>query len=161
MSKKPWNQTGKGKRRIQNIQIKDKILIVCGGEETEPNYFKSFPVKTEVVEVDIIPTNRDPLKVVEKAINLSDKSRKSSPYNQCWCVFDKDDFDKGDSFKKAIIKACQYNINIAYSIECFELWYLLHYDFLNTTIKREDYILKLNKNLIDLMKKTVLKCTIY
>jgi len=70
MSKKPWNKTGKGKRHKQKIEIKDKILIVCGGKETEPNYFNSFPVKIEVVKVYIIPSNRDPLKVVDKAINI-------------------------------------------------------------------------------------------
>jgi hypothetical protein len=34
---------------------------------------------------------------------------------------------------------------VAYSNEAFELWYVLHFEFLNTGIPRDDYIKKMTK----------------
>lgn len=114
------------------------FLIVCEGEKTEPNYFKAFPKKVGKVIYDIefegggIST----LKVVEKAIELRDKSKQK--YDRVWAVFDRDSF-KANSFNSAIFKAKANGIECAWSNEAFELWYLLHFHNRITAMNRDEY----------------------
>ena len=114
------------------------FLIVCEGEKTEPNYFKSFPNKSGKIIYDIkfdgggIST----LKVVEKAIELRDKS--AIKYDRVWAVFDKDSF-KPNSFNSAILKGESHDIRCAWSNEAFELWYLLHFHNRITAMSRTEY----------------------
>ena len=58
-------------KRPQNLRkIREKILIICEGERTEPNYFRGF-VETfrEVAEIKIEGLGRDPKKLVYEALN--------------------------------------------------------------------------------------------
>ena len=48
------------KRAPKNRPVRDRILIVCEGEKTEPNYFQVFRVKTNVVELDGKGFGNDP-----------------------------------------------------------------------------------------------------
>ena len=123
-----------------------KILIVCEGEKTEPAYFKKFPEKPEVFDVlDVKGIGNNTIFVVNKAIELRDKAEKDGePYNEAWAVFDKDDFLQ-ENFEKAINLAAENRINCAYSIECFELWYLLHFNYYDTGMHRNDYFEKLSQ----------------
>ena len=75
------------------------------------------------------------MKVVEEAIKIRDKNSK---YNRIWAVFDKDSFPEND-FNSAIQKAKMNNIGCAWSNEAFELWYLLHFQYRNTSMSRDDY----------------------
>lgn len=126
------------KQRVAKKELVAYFLIVCEGEKTEPNYFKSFRKKIGKVVYDIkfdgggIST----LRVVEKAIELRDSSKQK--YDRVWAVFDKDSF-KSNSFNSAILKAECNNIKCAWSNEAFELWYLLHFLNRTTSMKREDY----------------------
>lgn len=128
----------KSKKKQQNRQLVAYFLIVCEGEKTEPNYFKGFPKKIGKVIYDIqfdgggIST----LKVVEKAIELRDKSQQK--YDRVWAVFDRDRF-KADSFNSAILKAAANGIECAWSNQAFELWYLLHFHNRVTPMHRDDY----------------------
>ena len=89
------------KQRVAKKELVAYFLIVCEGEKTEPNYFKSFRKKIGKVVYDIkfdgggIST----LRVVEKAIELRDSSKQK--YDRVWAVFDKDSF-KSNSFNSAI-----------------------------------------------------------
>ena len=64
-------------------------------------------------------------------------------YDQVWCVFDRDSWTEED-FNKAIKNAKAQGFGVAYSNEAFELWYILHFEFLNTGIPRTKYLQKLN-----------------
>lgn len=66
-------------------------------------------------------------------------------FDQVWCVFDRDDFY--DNFNNAIFRAKNIGFRIAYSNEAFELWYLLHFIYFDSSITRVDYIRKLNEHL--------------
>lgn len=133
------------KRFARKMQTKKKskvlvayFLIVCEGEKTEPNYFRAFPKQAGKIVYDIkfdgggIST----LKVVEKAIELRDKSPQK--YDRVWAVFDRDSF-KPNSFNSAILKAKANNIKCAWSNEAFELWYLLHFHNRITAMERGQY----------------------
>lgn len=117
------------------VKVIDKILIVCEGEKTEPNYFKNFPVYT--TKIKVVGIGENTVSLVNYAINNKDK------YDKVWCVFDKDSFlDK--QFNEACQLAENNDIKLAYSVESFELWYLLHFNYLDTGISRKHYIDKLN-----------------
>lgn len=47
----------------QRGQIKNLILIVCEGKQTEPNYFRGF----KLTNVDVDGAGADPMTVVERA----------------------------------------------------------------------------------------------
>ncbi len=133
-------RTSKKKRSFR------KILIVCEGEKTEPAYFKKFPEKPEVFDaVDVKGIGNNTIFVVNKAIELRDKAEKDEePYIEAWAVFDKDDFPK-ENFERAIKLAAENRIKCAYSIECFELWYLLHFNYYDTGMHSTDYFDKLSQ----------------
>ena len=77
-----------------------------------------------------------------KRYKIAKDLSKQEDYDQVWCVFDRNDFPKED-FNNAIKNAREKGIQIAYSNEAFELWYLLHFEFLSAGIPRSDYIKKL------------------
>ena len=54
---------------------------------------------------------------------------------------DKNHKNPNDSqnFNSAITLARNNGIDVAYSNDAFELWYLLHFHFYNTGISRQDY----------------------
>jgi len=114
------------------------FLIVCEGEKTEPNYFRSFPKQSGKIIFDITFDGGgiSTLKVVEKAIQLRDRSQQK--YDRVWAVFDRDSF-KANSFNSAIQKAEANDIKCAWSNEAFELWYLLHFHNRITAMSRDEY----------------------
>ena len=117
-----------------------RILIVCEGEETEPNYFRSFEANPEVFDsVDVYGTGYNTVSLIKEAVRIRDEAiRNREPYIETWCVFDKDDFTV-ESFESAIKFAQQNIIKCAYSIEAFEIWYMLHYNFYDSALSRMQY----------------------
>lgn len=115
-------------------KIRGRILIVCEGKETEPNYFSSFP---QIDNVSVVTTGGkgSPSQVVKKALELRDKA-KQSPYDAVWAVFDKDNFT---DFKTAIDTAQGKQIGCAWSNEAFELWFICHFENPTSAISRNDY----------------------
>lgn len=121
------------------------ILIVCEDESTEPDYFARYKQRfldilpKETVYLRPIGSGRNSLGVVEYAKAERDKLFEESgkEIDQTWAVFDKDDLDKTKgnraNFEKAFCEANVSNIQIAYSNECFELWFLLHFEDVDAT----------------------------
>lgn len=79
-----------------DVKVRCRILIVCEGEKTEPNYFKSFDQMqygSVVYSIECEGGKINTMQVVDKAIELQDKAMASgTPYDTVWAVFDKDDF---------------------------------------------------------------------
>lgn len=126
-------------RKLDTRELKQRFLIVCEGSKTEPNYFRSFRVPKNVAEIDIKGLGENPSKLVESAVRLSTQE----DYDQIWCVFDRDAWTPND-FNNAISSAQAQGFETAYSNEAFELWYILHFEFLNTGISRHSYGKKLD-----------------
>lgn len=125
--------------RLINVRpVRQRFLIVCEGEKTEPNYFRSFRVPKLVVDVKGLGVS--PRQLVEKALSLKEQDE----YDQIWCVFDRDDLNVG-AFNGAIQRAESQGLRVAYSNQAFELWYLLHFHFYNTPMRRIDYTEKLSE----------------
>jgi len=128
--------------RLVGIRTKRKrFLIVCEGEKTEPYYFKSFPITTrpEIVQVDIVPGACESVSLVEMAIHIRDRA--SDPYDSVWVVMDREDPNtlSAGRFNEAIHMAEHESIQVAYSNESFELWYLLHFNYIETALSRSQY----------------------
>ncbi|MEH2055029.1 MAG: RloB family protein [Nostoc sp.] len=132
------NSRGYSPRKVNTREVKQRFLIVCEGAKTEPNYFRSFRVPKNVAEIDVQGLGENPSKLVESAKYLN----KQEEYDQIWCVFDRDSWTIED-FNNAIKNAEDQGFKVAYSNESFELWYVLHFEFLNTGIPRSDYLKKL------------------
>jgi len=147
------------KRKNQSLRRKSKnrgkpgksFLIVCEGEKTEPNYFRAFRLSSATVRVEGCGMNTRSL--VEKALEIRRKAKDNDEvFDEVWCVFDRDSFSL-QSFNSAFDLAKRKKINIAYSNEAFELWYLLHFHYFNTGISRNDYQERLSKLLKEPYKK--------
>ncbi|MCD8289999.1 MAG: RloB family protein [Prevotella sp.] len=125
-----------------DVKIRCRILIVCEGEKTEPNYFRTFDQMqygSVVYKIDFEGGKINTVQVVEKAIELRDKAIVAgNPYDTVWAVFDKDDFP-ASAFNAAIIKAERHGIGCAWSNEAFELWYVFHFVNRVTAMGREEY----------------------
>lgn len=140
----------KYKRKSKFRNPKPNILIICQGEKTEPNYFKGMKLFERIsnVNIEIISTPVDPYKIIECSLI----KKRSKEYDQIWCVFDID-ATTIENVNRAFTLADRNKIRIAYSNEAFELWYILHFEYLNITTDRKAYIGKLNRYLKNGYKK--------
>lgn len=127
---------GGRKESIRKLRV--YILIVCEGEKTEPNYFKSFKsnIKSFVYTTEILGVGSNTRDLVKRTIKARNNS--SQEYDSTWAVFDRDSFSL-NNFNGAIQLAESNNIKVGWSNEAFELWYLLHFQFRNTSMPRADY----------------------
>lgn len=125
------------KRKVATRPVKVSFLIVCEGERTEPLYFKALITNemSEIREVDIHGEGRGTVSLVKQAISIKNKSEKE--FDRIWVVFDKDSFA---DFNDAIRLAAKNKIQCAWSNEAFELWYYLHFQYLDNGVSREQYI---------------------
>jgi|ERR1039458_199365 hypothetical protein len=122
------------KRRTGRIEQRPKLLIVCEGKVTEPNYFRAFARNEEIrlIEIDIAPEAGVPKTLVAYAVGRMREAAREAQrqrdenlsYDEVWCVFDVDDHP-------AIVEAKQQardnGLMVAVSNPCFELWILLHF----------------------------------
>ena len=125
-------------RRTSSLRlVKQTFLIVCEGEVTEPEYFNSFRLTS--ANVKAIGKGMNTISLVKEAIAIRDiEKRRSRNYDQCWVVFDKDDFSDSD-FNAAIQMAQTNGFHVAYSNQAFEYWLLLHFNLYQGFIHRSRY----------------------
>ena len=138
---------GKAGRRSQksrgNVEVRrplPRVLIVCEGAKTEPGYFREFRIHPQVRELDIRGQGMNTETLVKEAEKIN---KNDGPFDEVWCVFDRDSFPP-DDYDNAIYKIeSKENYHAAYSNEAFELWFVLHFEFLDAKISRAQYIDKL------------------
>jgi hypothetical protein len=147
----------KEKKRLIGFKSKRMFyLIVCEGEKTEPNYFSSLKESLpkgvlELTQIDIDGTGKNTLSIIVEAKKL--RKRYEEKYlrkiDKVWAVFDKDSFPS-KNFNNAINKGehSRPKINCAWTNEAFELWYLLHFSYYNTSLSRHQYQKLLEKEII-------------
>lgn len=133
-------------RRVSSTRVvKQSFLIVCEGENTEPDYFNAFRLTS--ANVRAVGQGISTIGLVQKAVRIKDEERrKGYTYDQYWVVFDKDDFPNND-FNNAIALAENNGIKAAYSNQAFELWFLLHFRLIQGPMHRNLYASKLNEHL--------------
>ena len=133
------------RRRQSFRELRPRILIVCEGAKTEPLYFKSFRVTS--AQVEVVGTGANTLSVVEVAQNLAAEARrKKEPFQHVWCVFDRDSFPV-ERFNGALQEARKAGFGCAWSNECFEIWYILHFCYIDAAVSRTTYKERLSRHL--------------
>lgn len=137
MSRKRKVGRGYQPRRVDVRKPRQRFLIACEGEKTEPAYFEGFRVPGRIMGL-----GKDPLTLVERAYIESQRD----DYDQVWCVFDRDEV-LPERFNRAFTQAQQWGMKIAYSNQAFELWFLLHFHYCDTALSRSDYIERLSRQL--------------
>jgi len=129
------------KRRVGTREERKRILVVCEGTKTEPNYFEAFKqdLPPNVVRLDICGEGANTLSLVTRAKEIRDgQSGGDYPFDQTWVVFDRDSFAPAD-FDNAIHMAESAGMCCAWSNEAFELWYVLHFEYRDSAMSRTDY----------------------
>lgn len=156
MSKKAGMEQWKKKRRKEHLEQKEyRYYIFCEGEETEPKYFRGFkrliednPIYKDMVLIEIEPCAAETMRVIGMAEKYVAKNQIDK--GQIWCVYDKDSFPTGD-FNGVVNRANQLNqqnpnlqYHCAWSNECIEFWFLLHFAYYTANNHRTEYISFLN-----------------
>ena len=138
MARKTIHKSPMNSRKIvRSHQLRQTFMIFTEGE-TEEGYFKKFKVRCKTI------SGGNAFHIVREAINQKKNVKKSVDY--FWVVFDKDDTSKND-FLKAIKLAKDNGLNVAYSCEAFEIWWLFHFMEIAAPIQRREYEKKLQKHL--------------
>jgi hypothetical protein len=105
------------------------MLLVCEGRNTEPSYFNEFKranVTVRKATVTIQGDGGDPSNIVALAKRLDEQAKAAGePYEQVWCVFDRDDHKH---FSSALEDVRQAGFRAAWSNQSFEYWLLLHFE---------------------------------
>ena len=156
MSKKAPKKTDMGKawirprRDARQMIAPEYHLIITEGTDTEPLYFQRIK---EIIDARY--RNRIHLGFVGKGDNTlnlflraqKDVSRSSNIYKHVWLVYDKDDFPPehfdrtADLCDAASTEETHYHA--VWSNQCIELWFLLHFMFLQSDLHRSEYWPKL------------------
>ena len=132
------------------------IVIICEGKDTETTYFENFNSKYTKVDVRIIDKSSkgkdkiratDPESLVKKSIEILSKDYdiNEKDGDRVWCIFDVDiNYNNNNAIQskiseinKAKILSNKKHIRFGISNPCFELWYLLHFEY--TTANLKDY----------------------
>lgn len=124
----------KSSRRKLSIRAPYKrILIVCEGEKTEPNYFRGlvsyYKLNTAYIEITG-ECGSEPKSIVNFAKQKSrEEKNQNNPFDEVYCVFDK---DSHSNYKEAIsdieaVRDKETKFIAITSVPCFEYWLLLHF----------------------------------
>ena len=142
-------------RRISNDRVrkvrkqKSKILIAAEGKnKTEKTYFSNFEDGKKSYNITYARgNNTDPLKLVKMLIKEIDELKLDLQDDDvAYCIFDTDvDPNKNKIIEDAIQLAKKNNIKIITSSPCFELWFLLHYDYTTANMDSEEVIKRLKE----------------
>ena len=131
-SRKPKN------RHLAKRYSGDRVLIVCEGSETEPNYLNALKEYFQLnkAAIVIVPSSGSaPQTVVKYAKDaMRDACRTGNPYAKVYCVIDKDMHPKYSNalqtirdFDSEADEHCGTILCAVPSVPCFEYWVLMHY----------------------------------
>ncbi len=160
MSLKPLKKSDLGKdwmtkRRDAKKSIQPEYhLIVTEGIKTEPNYFNAIKKiinqnYKERIQIEVSGQGNNTVNLFEIAKGYAEKN--PNGYKHVWVVYDADDFPKENI--DAVSVLCKENSNndrqyhAIWSNQCVELWYLLHFSFMQSDLHRKEYFPKLDEYL--------------
>ena len=146
----------KKKRCQEYLEMKQyRYYIFCEGQQTEPQYFAGFkrkieenPIYKDMVLIEIEPCQAETMRVIGMAEEYVRKNELNK--GQIWCVYDKDSFP-AERFNGVVERADKLNkenpelqYHCAWSNECIEFWFLLHFNYYTSNNHRTEYISFLN-----------------
>ncbi|QXN62316.1 RloB family protein [Serratia fonticola] len=112
----------------------DRVLIVCEGAKTEPNYFEEMRECYELSTANIEITGEcgsNPGSILQYARDLYREScDKGIPFDRVYCVFDRDMHSDYEETLRKISELRPFNtFSSVRSVPCFEYWLLLHFTY--------------------------------
>lgn len=153
---KAWNKRlQSSKRTIGSRSIVNLFEIYCEGANTEPEYFKAFPVNP-ITRIVTEGCGRQRLSLINHAIYEWRKKgylvgqKNHSSHRQLWVVFDYDwcgEENECRDFMNALKVAEASDVKCAFSNDSFELWILLHFQSLSATTHRSVLCEKISAHL--------------
>ena len=141
----------KGRRGNPRMVQPEYHLIASEGTETEPQYFGAIQQIINAKYRDRIRLRVEG--IGDNTVNLLTKVHQSvqnngSVFKHVWIVYDTDDFPAENIDK--VVQLCEdystqeTTYHAVWSNQCVELWYLLHFAYMDTDIHRTLYWLKLS-----------------
>ena len=125
--------------RIIAVRNRRRVLILCEDSKSARLYFEGFELDRRRVEVLPIGTGMNTDSLVQNAIERKEEAaRCGEPFNEIWCVFDRDSFP-AQNFNRAFQLAESHGLSVAWANEAFEIWYLLHFNYHDTGLSRRAY----------------------
>ena len=125
----PWLK----KNHVNAAQKRQKSFCIFTEGKTEKIYFNDFDLAN--VEVRCLGGGGVLHLVAEAKIYM--KQSKYSGYDYYWLVFDKDN-NSAEDIQQAISIAEKCKISWCFSNPCFEIWFLLHFDYFHSPTTPED-----------------------
>lgn len=125
-------------RRMKKRSVGSKIFIYSHAEVAEPVYLNSLKdhVRSRLMLKVRYINAWSPQELIEKVLALKETNtgingHEEDSGDQVWCVFDIDSFcdDPAEKIRLEVLikRAHESGIKIAYTNQCFELWYLMHF----------------------------------
>lgn len=157
MSLKPPKKSDLGKSWMKpRLDNPKKIqpeyhLIVTEGTDTEPAYFNRIKdiINSQYkgrIQLDIFGEGDNTLNLFAKA---KERATGANVYKHVWIVYDTDDFPAAHIDATAeLCKTCsneETEYHAIWSNQCIELWFLLHFSFMQSDIHRTEYWPKLSE----------------
>ncbi|MDD2698971.1 MAG: RloB family protein [Arcobacteraceae bacterium] len=145
-------------------EIKSKIpdiIIACEDEVSAPTYFQMIVKKlinSKLITQDSFVianhNHNNPTGVLKDLTNHKcDNGKTYKNFEHKWIVIDRDiervnggGHNKED-FNNALSNAKRLQVDVAYCNDSFELWYLLHFDYRDTGIFRDEILKEVIKKL--------------
>jgi len=130
---------------------KTRILIVCEGRETEPNYLHGLRDEEAVRQYFIVEVRKGKggscLDVIQQAIAEREKAAaRRKDFDEVWCVFDVEQASRREQVIDARTLAGQHEIQLALSNPSFECWLLAHFTRTKKSFAGADKVIEeLNK----------------
>lgn len=153
-------QTQKLKRNLPKREPYKRVLIFCGANKTEPNYFSDLVNTYKLSTVTIKKSDYEPMTIITEVEKLVKQEIKNgNPFDSVFCVFDKDEQPKYNDALNKLRQLSQKNkvwknADIV-SVPCFEYWYLLHFDLTTKPFQKSPKTNSLSKQVIDELKKHI------
>lgn len=153
------------KRRAAVRQPYERLLIVCEGEKTEPQYLheiqQAYRLATAHVQVLHSQFGTEPQQVLDYALKVfkeGDRERgvPAVEFDRIVVVFDRDEHQ---SYHAALHKAAAQSgklrndnrtavpVDVVASVPCFELWLLLHFEDVHAPLHRHEALGRLKDHL--------------
>ena len=146
---KNWMKT----RRDAHKKIQPEYhLIITEGTDTEPAYFGAMKdiinsTYSDRIQLGVYGAGDNTLSLFQKAKNMAASS--TNGYKHVWVVYDTDDFPSDHINKTAELCASESTEETSYhaiwSNQCIELWFLLHFSFMQSDLHRTSYWPKLTE----------------
>lgn len=118
-----------------------KIFVWSHTERAEIEYFQEF--KHHLQTLRLMPKKHvvwRPQELIKYVIEWKKQNVSQKDSDQVWCIFDVDSFFTEPKDKTELLNciklAHQNGVRIAYVNECFEVWILLHFEKITSSLKR-------------------------